>query len=186
MTGPARGREGLWVDLGAVQAGPDFTLTATRRLPPAPSSLVVRAFTLAQDAHRGQVDKVGRDYLLGHLTPVAQALRPYGDHAEAAGWLHDVLEDTPVTVADLVHRGFPDAVIDAVLACTRRDGETYPALIARAAAHPLGRLVKLADNWVNLTGLGTLARTDPATAARLRVKYEQARDVLTHALDRTA
>ncbi len=137
---------------------------------------------LAATAHAGQVDKQDRDYHAYHLAPVAALLRPYGDIPEAAGWLHDILEDTPTTLDALAAAGFPIVVRDAVDAVTRRDGETYDALIARAAAHPVGRLVKLADNWVNLTGLDDLARIDPDTAVRLERKYGRAREALTASL----
>ena len=48
-------------------------------------------------------------------------------------------------------------------------------VIERAAADPLGRLVKLADNALNLESNDALAQTDPETATRLREKYERAR-----------
>lgn len=147
-----------------------------------PGPIAALARDIAARAHAGQVDKQGRDYHAHHLTPVALLLRPYGDQAEAAGWLHDALEDTAETIGSLSAAGIPPTVLDAVYAVTRQDGETYGALIRRAAAHPLGRVVKLADNWVNLTGLDALAATDPETAERLRRKYEGARDRLAGTL----
>ncbi len=167
-------------DIDALRA-----IVAAEQPPPGPgafTAVTAQAFTIAHNAHRGQRDKQGRDYLLWHLAPIASTLRPFGEHAEAAGWLHDVLEDTAVTTADLVRAGVPDVVIDAVLAVTRRGSETYDDLIARSCAHPIGLLVKLADNWANLTGLADLARTDPDTAARLREKYTRARETLLAAL----
>jgi (p)ppGpp synthase/HD superfamily hydrolase len=144
--------------------------------------LVDRAQVLVSEAHRGQLDKQGRDYYQHHLALVAAILRPFGPEAEAAGWLHDVIEDTEATYDVLIEWGFPAEVIDAVDAVTRRDGETYTDLIERAAGHPLGRLVKLADNWVNLTGLDDLAKVDPEAAVRLRGRYEEARVVLERSL----
>ena len=136
----------------------------------------------ARRAHAGQVDQQGRDYFEHHLVPVAALLRPFGDDAATAGLLHDVLEDTPATADDLRALGVPDAVVAAVESVTRRDDEPYEALIERAAAHPLGRLVKLADNWHNLSSNDELARQDPEKAARLRERYEAARTRLTAAL----
>jgi (p)ppGpp synthase/HD superfamily hydrolase len=137
---------------------------------------VAAAIKIAYAAHAGQLDKQGRNYFDYHLIPVAEVLRPYGAEAEAAGYLHDVLEDTAVTVPDLVLAGIPKSVVNAVVACTRLEGEPYEALIWRAKADPLGRLVKLADNWVNLTGLDGIE--DEATRVRLKVKYLNARRVL--------
>jgi (p)ppGpp synthase/HD superfamily hydrolase len=146
----------------------------------------MNVLTLVQEAHAGQVDKQGRDYLRHHLLPVADLLRPFGDDAYDAGLLHDVLEDTAVTAADLLRAGVPPHVVRAVESVTRREGEPYDALIARAAADPLGRVVKLADTWVNLTGLKALAVDDTLTAERLRAKYRAARSVLTSALSSDA
>ena len=136
----------------------------------------------ARRAHAGQVDQQGRDYYEHHLVPIARLLRPFGDDAAVAGLLHDVLEDTPTTVEDLVGLGVPAPVISAVESVTRRDDVAYVALIERAAAHGLGRLVKLADNWHNLSSNAELARHDPDQAARLRERYEAARARLTASL----
>lgn len=129
-------------------------------------------------AHDGQVDKLGRNYVAHHLRPVAAKLAERGVHAEMAGLLHDILEDTWVTASDLHDLGVPNEVVRAVRAVSKRPGESYDALIARAAADPLGVWVKLADNELNLESNAELAISDPEAAERLRRKYEQAREVL--------
>ncbi|TDC84334.1 HD domain-containing protein [Micromonospora sp. KC606] len=136
------------------------------------------ADTLAAVAHWGQVDKAGRPYI-NHPRAVAAILaaQGHGDNAIMAGLLHDVVEDTPVTLDDLRAAGFPDEVVSAVDAVTRRQGETYSDLIRRAAAHPLGRLIKLADNETN-SDPARLALLPDEVAERLRRKYERARRVL--------
>jgi (p)ppGpp synthase/HD superfamily hydrolase len=146
------------------------------------------AHLLALQAHEGQVDAQGRDYYLAHLRPIAEALRPHGPHAEMAGALHDIVEDTrdhpdPARRYDLDRLralGVPEDVVEAVDAVTRRPGEPYMSgLIRRAAAHPLGRLVKLADNRHNLAANADLARLDPERARRLREgRYRPARRIL--------
>lgn len=132
----------------------------------------------ARRAHTGQLDKRGRPYFDGHVSAVAARLAELGTEAEMAGLLHDIIEDTAVVAGDLTELGVPDRVVTAVVAVTRRSGESYEDFIERAAADPLGRLVKLADNADNLEGLDDLARTDPQTAQRLRVRYVQARERL--------
>ena len=155
------------------------------------------AHLLALEAHAGQVDAQGRDYYLAHLRPVAEALRPYGPEAEMAGLLHDVVEDTrehadPARRYDLDRLrslGVPEIVVEAVDAVTRRPGEPYMSgLITRAAAHPLGRLVKLVDNGHNLAASADLAATHPEKARTLREgRYRPARRILlaAEAADRT-
>ncbi|MFI7585930.1 guanosine-3',5'-bis(diphosphate) 3'-pyrophosphohydrolase [Spongisporangium articulatum] len=146
------------------------------------SGLGERAEELARRAHAGQVDKLGDGYFEAHLRPIAELLRPFGEYASAAGVLHDIVEDTATTYDDLRAAGIPEPVVSAVRSVTRVEGEPYEALIARAAAHPLGRLVKLADNWHNLQGQAALAQVDPETSAALRERYERARETLTAAL----
>ena len=140
------------------------------------TDLLDSAIAFAARAHQDQVDKAGCPYI-GHLLRVRDALAPYGRNAQVAGVLHDIIEDTGTTADDLYDAGFPAEVIQAVEACTRREGETYMSLVARAAADPLGRLVKLADNLDNADEdrLGALR---PTQAARLREKYARAREVL--------
>jgi (p)ppGpp synthase/HD superfamily hydrolase len=131
---------------------------------------------LAIAAHQGQVDKAGRPYI-EHPKTVAEMLALHGELAVMAGWLHDVVEDTPVTLDQLREMGFPPEVVAAVDSVTWRDGETYEDLIRRAAADPLGRLVKLCDNKTN-SDPARLALLDEKTADRLRRKYARAREIL--------
>jgi hypothetical protein len=71
-------------------------------------------------------------------------------------------------------------VVEAIDAVTRRPGEPYiSGLIYRSSAHPLGRLVKLADNKHNLDASADLARSDPEAARKLREgRYRPARRIL--------
>lgn len=135
-----------------------------------------QASELAARAHAGQVDKTGRPYV-EHVYAVRDLLAAHGEHARMAGVLHDVLEDTDLTADDLRARGCPEEVVRAVLAVSRRPDETYDELIARAAADPLGRLVKLADNAHN-SDEARLAALPAEQAERLRAKYARARAVL--------
>ena len=65
--------------------------------------------------------------------------------AQIVAVLHDVLEDSSVTLAELRAGGYPDEICEAVDCLTRRPGEAYDAMIARVARNPLARKVKLAD-----------------------------------------
>ena len=99
------------------------------------------------------------------------------ERCATAAALHDVVEDTAVGLDDLASMGFDDAVIAAVDSVTGREGEPYIELVRRAAADPVGRWVKLADNLDN-SDETRLARLPEATAARLREKYASARWLL--------
>jgi (p)ppGpp synthase/HD superfamily hydrolase len=139
-----------------------------------PEVSVSTADALAERAHRGQVDKAGNPYI-NHVRAVAELLAPLGPHAQMAGLLHDVVEDTDVTLDDLREAGYPDDVIRAVDSVTRRDNETYMAMIRRAAADPLGRRVKIADNAHNT---GRLDALDEPVRSGMARRYLRARQVL--------
>lgn len=139
---------------------------------------VTLATRIALSAHTGQTDAAGQPYFAAHLDPIASLLTPYGWRAEAAGWLHDVIEDTDVDAAELVDRGIDLEVVAAVQAVTRIPGEKYTDLIERAAATPLSALVKAADNAWNLAQNPGLRLIDPAKADSLLWRYVKARPVL--------
>lgn len=105
------------------------------------------AIILAAGAHRGQVDKAGAPYI---LHPLRVMLRLRDEAGRIAAVLHDVLEDTAITVGDLRQAGYGEEVLQALEALTRREGEEYADFIERAASNPLARRVKLADLADNL------------------------------------
>ena len=134
--------------------------------------LVHQALWLATVAHHGQKDKSGVAYI---YHPMAVAEMMTTPEEKMVAFLHDVLEDTPVTVEDLVYAGFPGVVVDAVVAMTRlpSEGDAY---YARVKANPLALEVKLADIAHNVGRIKNL--TDPATRDRLTAKYAHAREML--------
>jgi guanosine-3',5'-bis(diphosphate) 3'-pyrophosphohydrolase len=97
---------------------------------------------LARKAHEGQIDKSGQPYV-EHPLRMMQSLD--GEDAKIVALLHDVVEDTPITLDMLRSAGYGEHVIEAVDCLTKREGETYEAFITRAAANPLAHQVKIAD-----------------------------------------
>jgi (p)ppGpp synthase/HD superfamily hydrolase len=128
------------------------------------------AIQLARQAHEGQLDKSGRPYI-AHPLRVMGTLR--GEHERMAAVLHDVVEDTWVTLADLKDAGCPEEVLAAVAAISKQPGEDQETYLARVAANPIARAVKRADIADNMSP-DRLARLDPATRERLQAKYESA------------
>jgi len=96
-----------------------------------------------------------------------------GSWERVAGVLHDVVEDTPVTLDQLGSAGFPAHLLHTLDCLTHRDGETYTAYIERVAGDATAVRVKLADLGDNLGNCRGLDRT-PAVVARIR-RYERAR-----------
>ncbi|MFI6100153.1 phosphohydrolase [Lentzea sp. NPDC051213] len=128
------------------------------------------AIALATAAHDGQVDKSGRPYI-GHPLRVMAAVT--GEHAQMTAVLHDVIEDTSVTVSDLRAHGCPAVVVDAVVALTHLPAEPQEDYLRRVAADPLALIVKRADINDNLSP-ARMARLDAATQERLQAKYATA------------
>lgn len=72
---------------------------------------VEMALQLATKAHKGQYDKAGKDYI-EHPKVVAAMLE--NQEEKTVAYLHDVIEDTYVTLEDLKKMGFSDKVISAI------------------------------------------------------------------------
>jgi (p)ppGpp synthase/HD superfamily hydrolase len=130
------------------------------------------AIILATGAHRGQVDKAGEPYI---LHPLRVMLQLKDEAGRTAAVLHDVIEDTGITVEDLREGGYSEDVLCALEALTRREGESYEDFIERAAATPLARRVKLADLADNLDAsrLPGIAEADRRRLSRYRAAWER-------------
>jgi (p)ppGpp synthase/HD superfamily hydrolase len=126
---------------------------------------LLRAAEFAAHAHRTQRDKgeLGGPYV-NHLIEVARLLADAGAPLTVvlAGLLHDTVEDTEVTQAELAE-GFGAEVADLVAEVT--DDKSLPkaerkALQVAKAPHksPGGKMIKLADKTSNLR---RLIRTPP-------------------------
>jgi (p)ppGpp synthase/HD superfamily hydrolase len=132
------------------------------------------AFEIALEAHRGQVDK-NRDPYIMHAMRVA--LRGRSLDETVVGALHDVVEDTSITLDDLRARGATDRQLDAIEALTRKTGEKYEAFIIRLSGDFLAVNVKINDLLDNLSP----ERETPETLA-LRPRYRWALQYLKELL----
>ena len=127
------------------------------------------AIALAARAHAGQCDRYGAPYI---LHPLRVMLRCSDETARMVAILHDVLEDTPLTLDDLRAQGYPPPVLEALALLTRRTGEPYDEYIERLAPHPLARHIKLADLEDNMD-MRRITVWEPDTAERLE-RYHRA------------
>jgi (p)ppGpp synthase/HD superfamily hydrolase len=136
-------------------------------------STLERAIEIAARAHAGQVDKAGQPYI---LHPLRVMLRVSTEHERMAAVLHDVVEDTPVTLDQLRTEGFPAPVLSAIDALTKRPGESRLDAARRAAADPVALEVKLADNSENLD-ISRISQPTEKDFARMK-QYEEVRTYL--------
>lgn len=138
-------------------------------------STLDKAIALAAAAHVGQVDKAGAPYI---LHPLRVMLAVEGEHAKMAAVLHDVVEDTDVTIADLSRAGFPKPVIAAVIALTKLPGMSRLEAARMAAADPIARVVKLADlaDNMRLERFASPSASDIARVEEYRALHEYLSD----------
>jgi (p)ppGpp synthase/HD superfamily hydrolase len=136
------------------------------------------AQAIAYVAHSGQSDKAGRPYI-EHPARVAASLSASGfsDDIVAAGWLHDVLEDTSLTRDDLFRAGINGSVLAWVEDVTRKQDVPAEQYYERIASVHGARMVKLADIADNLDP-ERLSLLDDAAIVRLVRKYAKARLML--------
>lgn len=165
-----------------------MTLTLDQQLLLAPQ--------VAARAHQHQKRKDGTPYIAHPFRVSLRSSGPYEREPDLAGditarqvWLfqqmarfkivallHDVVEDTDVTLDELRELGFDEVILTAIDAVTKRPGEKYADFILRIkAAGPLAIAVKLADIDDNMEDQSAL---DPDEAEFLSKRYNKAREVL--------
>lgn len=81
-----------------------------------------KAYEIAKKAHLGQIDKAGEDYIK-HPEKVASFVN--SDEEKAVAYLHDVIEDTELTLEDLREYGFSEEVLKTVDVITKKKGQDY-------------------------------------------------------------
>lgn len=135
-------------------------------------SLYDKALFIASECHMEQLDKAGAPYI-NH--PLAVSKMVEGEREKVVALLHDVIEDGPVT-AEYLGTIFPEEIVSAVVAMTKREGEDYFDYIRRAAANPIARAVKLADLAHNMD-FGRFKKIPPDYAEKFK-KYLAAKHLI--------
>jgi (p)ppGpp synthase/HD superfamily hydrolase len=136
------------------------------------------ALAVAIEAHRGQWYPAPEPEPF-ILHPLRVTLGVSSGMARIVALLHDVVEDSPLTLDDLAERGFDRSVLIAVDCLSRRSGESYADYIERVLTDDLACEVKLSDLADNLSNNRVLPATTE-TLARIE-RYEDALRVLRRA-----
>jgi len=151
------------------------------------------AITLAEFAHRNQLDKAGLPYI-DHPRRVLAKVQAQGGlpYVQIAAILHDVTEDTKFTHEMLLALGFSEAAVRLVRLLDRDDSlARYNSQVWQSAgiqaitpdefyydgikSDPGAKMVKLADIEDNLSDW-RLSYLSDETQARLRLKYFKAKE----------
>lgn len=136
--------------------------------------MLQKSLNLAIQAHSKQIDKGGSSYI-NH--PIYLALQMDNDEEKSVALLHDVVEDTYVTLQDIEDSISPN-ISYIVNILTHKENETYFEYISRIknSANPIAIKVKVADLKHNMD----LSRINNPTEKDLsRIKrYEKALNIL--------
>lgn len=103
---------------------------------------VKKAMVVAYGAHRGMFDRGGFPYF-AHPLHVAEQMTT--EDSTVAALLHDVVEDTNHTMADLERLGFKPEVLEALVLLTHFPDVPYLDYVAKLKNNRIAREVKLAD-----------------------------------------
>ena len=101
-----------------------------------------QAIELAVKYHKGQVDKAGNPYIL-HPLRLMQKMEFESDQIVAV--LHDIIEDTPVTLEMLKEMRFKSYVIETIDCLTKQKDEEYDRYIDRICKEYTACIIKLLD-----------------------------------------
>ena len=152
--------------------------------------LLILADEVADRAHQGQLDKSGVPYIehprkvcrLVEAAPLPESVanpEVFRLQAMIVALLHDVCEDSELTLADLQAQGFPQPILQAVDLMTHRPEDSYQQYIERLRPNLLARTVKLQDLKHNSDPSRLKEITEPDR--RRFEKYAAARNFLLEA-----
>ena len=97
------------------------------------TSQTKKAITLCFNAHKDQLDKSGLPYV---FHPFHLAEQMTDEKTTVAALLHDVVEDTELTLEDLTAMGYPKEVTDVLALLTHDPAVPYMDYVARIATNP--------------------------------------------------
>lgn len=137
------------------------------------TDLTRKAMKIAYEAHAGQVDKAGLPYI-NHPLHLAEQMET--EDTCVVALLHDVVEDTPVTLEDLRKVGFTETQLQAIKAMTHEKGVSYMDYIRELRNNEIAVVVKIADIRHN-SDISRIADPTEKDIRRLD-KYKSAIDIL--------
>ncbi|MEO5376492.1 MAG: GTP pyrophosphokinase [Magnetococcus sp. DMHC-6] len=133
-------------------------------------STLEQAIQTATLGHAGQMDKAGQPYILHPLRLMLQATTR---EEQIVAVLHDVVEDTNITLEDLQQAGFSPTILTAVACLTRHPNDSYDLYLERIKSNSLACKVKINDLEDNMNLRRLPATLTERDCLRLQ-KYQKA------------
>lgn len=135
---------------------------------------LIKAFLLCMVKHWKQKDKAGKRYV---WHPIHVMMNVKGYNEKIVALLHDIVEDTEVTVPDLKNLKFSKEVIEAVDVITKKKEQEYFSYLKSIKDNSIAKKVKIEDLKHNsdLKRLRSITQKDIDRA----IKYKKAIDYLS-------
>ena len=131
------------------------------------------ALRLCFDGHRDQVDKTGLPYV---FHPFHLAEQMTDEYTTVVALLHDIVEDTDMTLDRLRELGIPEVCVEAIALMTHAPDVPYMDYVREIGKNPIAKAVKLADLMHN----SDVSRLDEVDewAEKRNAKYKEAIRIL--------
>ena len=135
---------------------------------------LIKAFLLCMVKHWKQKDKAGKRYV---WHPIHVMINVKGYNEKIVALLHDIVEDTEVTVPVLKNLKFSKEVIEAVDVITKKKDQEYFSYLKSIRDNSIAKKVKIEDLKHNsdLKRLRSITQKDIDRA----IKYKKAIDYLS-------
>lgn len=135
-----------------------------------------KAIKIMYEKHKNQVDKAGMPYVL-HPLHVAENMKD--ELRTTVALLHDVVEDTDMTIEHLSILGFPEEVIKALELLTHNEEVDYFDYIKKIGTNEIATDVKIADLEHNsdLTRLNEITEWDLERVEKYRKSIEYLKSI---------
>ena len=135
---------------------------------------LIKAFLLCMVKHWKQKDKAGKRYV---WHPIHVMINVKGYNEKIVALLHDIVEDTEVTIPDLKNLKFSKEVIEAVDVITKKKDQEYFSYLKSIKDNSIAKKVKIEDLKHNsdLKRLRSITQKDIDRA----IKYKKAIDYLS-------
>ena len=133
------------------------------------TELSKKAMLIAYHAHRYHVDKGGMPYI---FHPLHLAEQMDTEYSVITALLHDVIEDSDISLEDLKAEGFPEPILEALSLLTHEKQVPYLEYVQRLKGNELARKIKLADLTHN-SDVSRLSVQDDSSRQRFE-KYQRA------------
>lgn len=133
------------------------------------TEMTKKAMKIAYKAHNGQMDKGGIPYIF-HPYHLAEQMKT--EETVITALLHDIIEDTPLTISWLREQGFSESVLEALTLLRHEADMPYMEYIQKLQNNKIACQVKLEDLKHN-SDISRMDQMDDRDRKRLK-KYKEA------------